>query len=372
MTVALLFCIISVLLCLRDRNRPPTKFGGLEMAFITLTVFLSIRYGFGNDYDGYLMNFHNYASFSYGLTDFEKWASLQARGEYGFVVLNKLFEPVGFFGFIIFLSAFSLYAIYRLIKKYVSPDYYWFSVFILAFNPSFLIVGIAGAIRQWLAVTLFLFSFDFIKNKKIIPFVVVMFVASTIHKSSLAILPCILLALVDLNKFDRTKIILSSVCIVVWFILIPRVGYSLFLPLFQGEEMEYYTGYMAANTGYSIFGISSLLVIGVPFVCLSQINEMHNDVKLMCILLMCSILFVPMVSVNVMIGRLAWYFSIFSIVVYPNTIEVLLDSDKITLSKAIILSLMLYYIYIFITHFLDPVWYETSYHFHTIFEHPWQ
>ncbi len=372
MIVSIFFCVFAVLFCLLDRNKPSRKFGGLEMAFLTLMFFLSIRYGFGNDYDAYLNNFKIFTSYSYELTEFEKWGSLQARGEYGFVLLNKLFQPVGFFGFIIFLSFFSLYALYRLVKNYVPVNWYWFAVFILAFNPSFLIVGIAGAIRQWIAVTIFIMVFGLIKKKKIVFAILVMIAASTIHKTALAIIPFCLIPLLGVNKFSKSKSIILSLFIVSWFLLIPRVGYTLFLPLFESESMEYYTGYMAQDTGFSIFGISSLLVIGIPFLCLSLINKMNYDLRIMCLFTICSILFIPLVSVNVMIGRLAWYFSIYSIVVYPITMEQLRYSGKKNLMKIIVGTLLVYYMYLFINHFLDPIWYDTSYHFHTIFEQTWQ
>jgi hypothetical protein len=372
MIVSIFFCVLAVLLCLLDRNKPNRKFGGLEMAFLTLMCFLSIRYGFGNDYEGYLNNFKDFTSYSYGLTEFDKWASLQARGEYGFVILNKLFQPVGFFGFIIFLSFFSLWALYRLIKAYVPINWYWFAVFILAFNPSFLIVGIAGAIRQWIVVTIFVFAFDFIKKKKIVFAIMIMIVSSTIHKTALAIIPFCLMPLLGLNKFSKKKSIILSLFIVLWFVLIPQVGYTLFLPLFESESMEYYTGYMAEDTGLSIFGISSLIVIGIPFLCLSLIKRMNYDMKLMCLIMMCSLLFIPMVTVNACIGRLAWYFSIFTVVVYPKTMELLQYERKCAMVRIIVCGLVVYYVYLFIRHFLDPIWYDTSYHFHTIFEQPWQ
>lgn len=372
MIVSLFSCTLAVLFCFIDRNKPYRKFGGLELAFITLGIFLSIRYEFGNDYGAYLNNFKEFTYYSFGLTEFDKWASLQARGEYGFVILNKLFEPVGFFGFIIFLSIFSLYSLYRIIKNNVHANWYWLAVAILAFNPSFLIVGISGAIRQWIAVTLFILSFDFIKRKKIIPFIIIMLIASTIHTTALAVIPFFLVTFLNLDKFTKTKVAILSILIILWFIIIPRVGYQLFLPLFQDDSMEYYTGYMSADTGYNIFGISSLLVIGIPFLCLSQINCMENDMRLMCLIVICSILFIPMVSINTMIGRLAWYFSIFSIVVYPKTMEILHKKGKTSLIKIVVGGLLFYYIYLFINHFLDPLWYDTSYHFHTIFEQSWQ
>ncbi len=372
MHASIIFCVLAVLLCLLDRNSPSRRFGGLEMAFITLMFFLSIRYGFGNDYEGYLNGFKEYTSYSFGLTEFENWASLQDRGEYGFVILNKLFQPVGFFGFIIFLSFFSLYALYRLIKTYVPTNWYWFAVFILAFNPSFLIIGIAGAIRQWIAVTIFIFTFEFIKKKKILFAILAMIIASTIHKTALAIIPFCLIPLLGVNKFSKLKSIIIILFIVLWFIIIPRIGYALFLPLFQSDSMEYYTGYMAQDTGFSIFGISSLFVIGIPFLCFSLIKRMSYDMRLMCLIMLCSVFFIPMVSVNVMIGRLAWYFSVFSIIVYPNTMELLLNKKQSAMVWITVSGLVVYYVYLFITHFLDPVWYDTSYYFHTIFEQPWQ
>ncbi|HHX67992.1 MAG TPA: hypothetical protein GX708_08095, partial [Gallicola sp.] len=93
-----------------------TKYGGLEAAFILLTIFMSIRYNFGNDYPGYLNRFLSIGAFSnIDLT-------LEST-EIGWAVLNLLFQPIGFFGMVIVLTVFEYAVIYRLIKKYVPKEW---------------------------------------------------------------------------------------------------------------------------------------------------------------------------------------------------------------------------------------------------------
>ena len=62
------------------------------------------------------------------------------RTEIGWTFLCWIFQPIGFFGMIIVLTIFEYIVIYRLIKKYIPKDWYWFSVLIFTLNTNNMLV----------------------------------------------------------------------------------------------------------------------------------------------------------------------------------------------------------------------------------------
>jgi len=106
---------------------------GLKISFFTIFLFLSLRYNFGNDYMGYLNSFletNSYNTFNL--------SSISYKGyEIGWVLLTRLFGPIGFFAMTAILAALTCIVFYRFIRKYVPPQYYWISIFLYVFSPSF-------------------------------------------------------------------------------------------------------------------------------------------------------------------------------------------------------------------------------------------
>ena len=155
MFATLVISLIAILFAWIARFQK-TKYGGLEFAFILLTVFMAIRYNFGNDYPAYLNIFIKIGR-----------NNIPDRLEAGWVLLSKLFQPIGFFGMIIVLTIIEYSIIYWLIKKYIPKQWYWLSVFIFTLNTSFLLIG-ASMMRQFLAMCVCLIAIEFIIRKKMI------------------------------------------------------------------------------------------------------------------------------------------------------------------------------------------------------------
>ena len=121
----------------------------LKVSFVLIFLFLALRYDYGNDYRSYLDEFVRLTSYSsLDYTDetehFEK----------GWLFLYFLFKPFGFFALVAVLAAFNCFIYYRLIKKYVLPNYYWLAVFIYVFNVGFMLTQLSS-MRQTLAIGIF-------------------------------------------------------------------------------------------------------------------------------------------------------------------------------------------------------------------------
>ena len=129
---------------------------GLEVAWLILFVFLAIRYDFGNDYMAYYDDFEMLNSYAkFGIDS-------DAHNEPGWQILCHLFNPLGFFAMVAFLTAIECYILYRFIKEYVPERYYWFAIFLYVFTPSIMLVG-ASMMRNMLAITLVIVSIKYIK-----------------------------------------------------------------------------------------------------------------------------------------------------------------------------------------------------------------
>ena len=125
---------------------------GLIFSFSFLFLFLGLRYDFGNDYSNYLTIFNNISNGIVKLDFDDSFAT-----EVGWIYLCQLFKPLGFFIMIAFLAVIYCIIFYSFIKKYAPVKYYWLSLIILLFNP-FLFLVQSSAMRQTIALLLFLFS----------------------------------------------------------------------------------------------------------------------------------------------------------------------------------------------------------------------
>ncbi len=369
MIVAFVISILAVLLCLFDGNKARRKFGGLELGFLVLTTYLCIRYDYGNDYMSYLNDFKIYNSYKYSLTDIDTLIDLQSRGDFGWVIINILCKPLGYFGMIMLLTVLFMGQIYYFIKRYVPPKWYWFSVFLFAFHPSLMVVGVAGMIRQWTAIFIFLCCIDFIRRRRIIPYMVLILVATTIHKTAFILFPVCFISYIKLN--GKGAAFMFFFFLLAWYILAPLIPNGIIMSLFENEYLEAY-GETIGRGAESKFGISSIIFIGMPLLCLSQMRDQNKSVHILFKLLLLGLLFHPFLSLNMTIGRLVFYFSVLSIVTYPLTIDSLMRKNDKILGISIVFVFIIYYIIIFRDHFVSEVWFRTSYIYKTILEVPWQ
>lgn len=373
MVVGLIISILAVLFALYDRNlRNPVKFGGLEFGWLLLFVYLAIRYDYGNDYLSYLDNFQLYNSYSFKLTNTEAWAGLQSRGEYGWVIFNKICGPLGFFGMIILLTALFMVQIYYLIKKYVPPKWYWLAVFIFAFHPTFMVVGLAGMIRQWMALFLFVVACKFIHERRLVPYFLLILLATTFHTSAFFLFPIGLLAFIPIEKVKAKSLLWFVPFLIIWIFAMSRFQFSFINDLLSNDELNVYSDFIEKDNGLNVFGISSLITIGLPILSYSLVNNYSDEIKRYALFLLIPLLLIPFIKNNHLVGRLGVYFNVFSIIVLPNAFEALSRLKGKSIIVPLLLMLIVYYVYLFITHFTDIVWFSHIYQYHTIFSQPWQ
>lgn len=345
--IVLLFAYLSKL---RNNNY------GLFSAFIIIFLFLSFRYNYGNDYKGYLDLFYDINS------NFKLYIGGSYKTEIGWVFLNRIFHPFGFFSMIIFLALINCIAYYKFITKFVEKKYYWFAVLIYYFNSNFLLIQLS-AMRQCLAIVLFIFSLDYIINKKYIKSFALLLLASSFHYSSFFTIPIIFISLLINLKIKLFHIAILVVLFVYLFAFgnLFKSQFMLISSLIFGDQYLQYQ-----NLDISKPNLVNILTYSVTIIfILKYYNNFNSYYKFFVKLLIIGILIIPIGFILPLASRLALYFLPLSIIVYPKLIELI---EFKLIKKLFIFGVISVILIRLITFFLSSIYGPYYSNYSTIFE----
>ena len=300
---------------------------GLFFAFVLICFFLGLRYNYGNDYSGYLLIFNKINGYiNSGVVGTE-------RLELGWTLINKIFKPVGFYSMVLCLAIVNCIVYYLFIKKYVEKKYYWFAVLIYYFNPYFFLIQLS-AMRQSLAILLFIFSLSFITKKKYLISLVLLILAVSFHYSALFLLPAIIFThLFNFNLKFGHIIIIESI-----YILLFTLGES-FKPLLLsissylfGNKYSYYLGFGTTP------GLINILVYSVLlFIILYYYKYFNSDYQFFTKLFIVGLFLLPIGYILPISSRMALYFLPISIVLYPKLLS---QIDSVIIRQVFIIAVI--------------------------------
>ena len=242
---------------------------GLEISFFLIFLFLSLRYNFGNDYQGYYRIFNDMTNSAQLDLNYKRFGQVI---EPGWSILCWLFKPYGFYWLIAFHSFLLCLAYYIFFKSYIPKYFYWLSILILIFDPTLLLIQLS-ALRQALATILIILSYQYIIKKNLLLFLVCIASASLFHISALFFLPVYLLGYL---KFQINNI--AGVLIFILFLILTFYG-KLLIPLvgnFISTYFERYDNYVVKEGEFGTglrFAYYSLLLLLTLYVCKFQKNE---------------------------------------------------------------------------------------------------
>lgn len=318
----------------------------LALIFTPIFIFLSLRYNYGNDYPGYLSLFNEIASLYEMNYDPELW-----RAEVGWLFLNRLFIDYGFFTMIAFTAFLNCVVYAKFILDTVPEKYYWLAIYIYICVPENLLVQ-ASAMRQCLAILLFLFSFQFIVKKNIVKYCLVIALASLFHSSALLLFPVYFVVYLHSENTKR----MIPLFMVIYFSLF---FYSDMIISFlqdmlisdQFEVFERYSVYDDKGSFGSGFGI---LFFGFYlYLLLYYYSQQSENGKLTFKLAIISIYLIPLSIEVAMLIRVNFYFSVFSIAAIP-LLAISIRSYPLRISFVFVY--MAYIFYGFANFFENPIW----------------
>jgi hypothetical protein len=307
MIIVAIFNVLVVAIASVENSKGDSK--GLKAAFLMIFTFLALRYDYGNDYMAYAEIFAS--------TD---KLDLASRIEPGWQLLCLMCRPAGFFVMVAALAGFNCLVYYSFVKKYVSPEYFGFAVFMYVFNPYFMLVHLS-AMRQALAVSLFVLAVDYLVQRRPLRYALVIAVASTFHASALFLLPVYIL--VWLNRS------------------LPNVAVMVLLALYAaalafGSQVDSATYLIGESLGerYGVYQERAVLTIGLGFVfysaCLALIlfmDKAHNRTTALIVKLAALSYFAsaPLGLAISAAGRMGMYFGPALIVAIPQTARAVRD-----------------------------------------------
>jgi hypothetical protein len=268
-----------------------------------------------------------------GFSVFEKLVS-SATGEY------QLFLMVIAILFFIALGNFIYQNTTRLTDIILA-----FVIYSVLFYSFFSITGH----RQTIATAAALYGFELIKRRRLIPFVVLILVASTIHKSVLLFIPFYFIA-----QISKPRLFFRSILILFPVIMVFRNSISTYLKFLGGYDE--YGVYEAAGTATftTIFVLISIVALLRSKIILQNNKKAQQYYNAFAI----ALLFIPLTWVNPSAMRVVQYFSIFMLLFIP---EIIFSFRAI--SPRIKKDLTVFTIIVLIALFLKSNWNIASYKF---------
>lgn len=329
---------------------------GLKASFALIFLFLALRYNFGNDYEGYASGFDNIKNYDqYSLSDF------LLQYEPGWIFLNWLFKPLGFFAMTAMLAFLNCVVYYRFIFKYVPVEYYWFSVFVYVFYPDFMLVH-ASAMRQSVAILFFVISIDCLLRKNSIRYFFCIALASLFHYTAVILFPVYLLTFINCKIRLMYGVVIASVFLSL-FVFGPSLS-PYFKLLISGvySKYEFYqdAGEINSDLGFAYYSVLFAFILYFE-------RFQNREIALFFKVAVVGFLFVPLTLVIEIFARAGMYFMPAIIVVYPN---ILMIKKNVVVNVLFLAVIILVTIYQFFAFFYSDTYSEYYRDYQTFFSVP--
>lgn len=264
--------------------------------------------------------------------------------EVGYIYINyfiKLISDSKLF-FLTITSAFIYFGIFRFIYKNSKNEFMSLLLFVLLlyFFESM------SAIRQYLAISIILLSFDNIRNKKLIKYIISVVLALLIHKSAII---CILLYFVYNIKIDKkTKFILLFITL-----LLSLVGANFISSILL--RFNFYTSYLDRLGTIKLASFIGMIINILIYLFVSFRHTKDKESEFFINVAFISMLLSILTLNFSILGRLSLYFEIFSLISIVNSIFSIKTVKNRLLFSIILLTCCFSYMYVIVV--LRPDWY---------------
>jgi len=265
---------------------------------------------FGSDTIHYV-----YKYFSFQYIDFSVfWVNIfnSSIKDPTFYLLGKVISMIGINaqGWLSILSFLFISNVYRLICKYSGEPLLSFVALISLGYFYFTLTGL----RQGLAISIILFSFEYLKNRRLILFFVSVSLAALFHSSALIFL-----------------IAYPLVCIEARYEYLVGALLAFIVSFFMGDAIRFIVGTIGWTKYLSAYSVSTyslsyagfiiqFLVLTFCLIYRKQLSYKNDENIILYNLLFIGLVFQAFSSVIAEFFRLSMYFSIFSILLIPNAI----------------------------------------------------
>lgn len=251
----------------------------------------------------------------------------------GFSVIMILFKS--FLGnsdtlFFLVIAMIQMLCIVSILKKYSSD--YWFSMFLFIASTDYL-SWMHNGMRQFLAVTIIFACFGWMIQKKYVPLIAVILLASTIHGSALIMLPIVFM--VQGKAFNK-KTLLFVAGIVFAIAFIDKFTPFLDRLLADTQYSDMVTNEIWTNDdGTSMLRVlvysapALLALLGKSYV--DEANDPIINLSVNCSIVTTAIYFLANASSGIYIGRLPIYTTLMGYIAVPWLIRNMFTKKSISI-----------------------------------------
>lgn len=278
------------------------------LAIISIIFFVGFRFETGYDWVMYRNFFEN--DYFHGSIEF------------GYVYLIKALRAFfDNFQSLFFASAFLTYVFLFLgIKKYTT--HIGIALFIFLLIPGFFLNTLT-IMRQELAISIALYAFYFLLQRRFIPYLVLMFLAFSAHYSVLIVL----VAHIIIWKFADKVPVKSYYWLIILSIPFTLVDIGSIMPvLFSGSRYEFY------ESGESVSLIKTVVLNGLAFFYLSLMPKLKdkNELNVYVIaMFVAGIVFTNVFSSVIALSRIGYYFRLYEIILVAELIFIFSKQSRL-------------------------------------------
>lgn len=284
----------------------------------------------GADTRGYKTGFdlREYQSWDYLFRDFIDIMFKDGDGkDPGYAILEKAFHLISdsYQGWLMFIAILFTVSMGIWIYKNSKDPYLSFLLYSALFYAFFAITGL----RQTIATAIVVFiGYKFLKERKLIKFLICMCIAYPIHKSSMVYA---LLYIVSFIPIDKKYIFAVVVATVLMFIFKNQV--TDFLALSTGYE-DYVGQYEGAGTYNFTFMYCGLFAVAAWRFKEAKLGNDNWDIEFHALLL--GMMFIPLTYVRPSAMRIVQYFSVYLMLIIADIAESFEGKDKLIVHGAMI------------------------------------
>lgn len=207
-----------------------------------------------------------------------------------------------------------------------------FLIFSTLFYAFFAITGLRQTIATAIAV---LIGYHFIQKRRLWPFIAVVLLAATIHKSALVFLPFYFLAAKELTS--RYLLFMGAL---IPFLFLFRVQLFEFFRMISGyDEYDYYSGAGTLN-----FSLILVLITVVSLWRRDKMIEANPNVIHYLNALLLALCFLPLTFINPSMMRIVQYFSVFIMLLIPELLRSFERSERLLVYYVAITMLLLLFV----------------------------
>ncbi len=279
------------------------------LAGILLILFAGFRFETGYDFKAYKLFFEQ-------ATTVEAVFNKTIDAESGYLLLNLLFNKLGlnYYHFTFFFTFISIVLLMLFLKKTLRYP----SLGLIYYFSRFFIVRDMGQIRSSIASIICLYALKYVKEKRFLPFIFIVWIASLFHVVSFAMIAVYIFNLLFSELTVKNVVFISFITVIASVVLATP---SLYLWAIPERYAPYFTNASYVNSGgltNPILWLQLLIFVIASFVIFNRSKENQENISIvMKEYFLASIVLIAFGSLGTVGGRISTVFATTEILVVP-------------------------------------------------------